>query len=158
MKRILITLLIPLIVFSCNNIDKPKKPDNLISKDRMVDIITDISLLKAAKGINKGLLEERSINPQNYIYNKYDIDSIVFAESNNYYAYDVKEYEEIYLTVKKRLEALKTEYTADRENEKKELDSIRKAKKKERDSIKNLNLDKDKKLNSIQEKRVRKPS
>ena len=45
-------------MFSCNNIEKPKKPDNLISKDRMVDVITDISLMTAAKGMNKNLLEK----------------------------------------------------------------------------------------------------
>jgi len=142
MNRYITILLIALVIFSCNNIDKPKKPDNLISKDRMVDIITDISLMTAAKGLNKGLLEENAINPQNYIYNKYNIDSIQFFESNNYYAYDVKEYEEIYLIVKERLENQKAEYSALQEKKKKERDSLRKDKKAKRDSVKNLNLKK----------------
>ncbi len=157
MNRYITIVIIALIVFSCNNIDKPKKPDNLITKDRMVDIITDISLMTAAKGLNKGLLEENAINPQNYIYNKYNIDSIQFAESNNYYAYDVKEYEEIYLTVKERLEEQKEEYTALQEKKKKERDSIRKAKKTARDSIKKLNLNKNKESKPFKGKTVKRP-
>ena len=152
MNRYITIVLIALVIFSCNNIDKPKKPDNLISKDRMVDIITDISLMTAAKGLNKGLLEENAINPQNYIYNKYSIDSIQFSESNNYYAYDVKEYEEIYLIVKERLEKQKEEYTALQEKEKKERDSLRKVKKKERDSMKNMNLNRKREFKQLQEK------
>ena len=158
MNRYITILLIALVIFSCNNIDKPKKPDNLISKDRMVDIITDISLMTAAKGLNKGLLEENAINPQNYIYNKYSIDSVQFAESNNYYAYDVKEYEEIYLKVKERLESQKAEYTTIQGEEKKERDSIRKAKKAKRDSIKNLNLNKNKEIKPLKEKKVKRPA
>ena len=157
MNRYITTVLIALTIFSCNNIDRPKKPNNLISMDRMVDIITDISLMTAAKGLNKGLLEENAINPQNYIYNKYKIDSVQFAESNNYYAYDVKEYEEIYQIVKERLEAQKAEISALQEKEKKERDSIRKAKKKERDSIKKLNLNKDKEFKPLQEKILKRP-
>lgn len=152
MKRFLITLLIPLVVFSCNNIEKPAKPDNLISRDKMVDVLTDISLMTAAKGINKRLLEENAINPQNYIYEKYNIDSTQFAESSNYYAYDIKDYEKIYLKVKERLEMQKEKIAALQEKEKKEKDSIREVKKKEIDSIKNLNLNKNRKLNSLTDK------
>lgn len=157
MNRYIIIVIIALSIFSCNKIDKPKKPDNLISKESMVDIITDISLMTAAKGMNKGLLEENAINPQNYIYNKYSIDSIQFEESNNYYAYDVKEYEEIYLTVKERLEVQKAEYTALQEIEKQKRDSLRKAKKVKRDSIKKLNLNKNKEIKPLKEKTAKSP-
>ena len=136
MNRLICCILISLFVLSCNNIDRPKKPDNLISKNKMIDIITDINLVTAAKGIDKKLLEKKGLNQQSYIYQKYDIDSISFAESNNYYAYDVKEYEDIYLKVQQRLEKQKQEFKAIEEKEKKEKDSIRLSKKKERDSIK----------------------
>lgn len=152
MNRLISVILVILIMLSCNDIQKPRKPNNLISKDKMVDILADISLLNAAKGINKTLLEEKDINPQNYIYNKYNIDSIQFSESNNYYAYDVKKYEEIYLKVKERLESKKEEIKRLQEIEKKEKDSIREAKKKKRDSIKNLNLNKPRDFKQLQEK------
>ncbi len=142
-------------MFSCNNIEKPKKPDNLISRERMVDVITDISLMTAAKGLNKDVLEKNAINPQNYIYEKYNIDSVQFAESNNYYAYDVKEYEEIYVEVKERLEKRKAEYKLLQEEDKKVKDSIKKIKKKERDSIKKLNINKNREFKPEQEKLIR---
>lgn len=152
MNRIISTLILILVVLSCNNIERPKKPDNLISKDKMVDVITDISLMNAAKGLNKDLLEKNAINPANYIYEKYDIDSTQFAASNNYYAYDVKEYEKIYTRVKERLEKKKAEYNLLQEQDKKEKDSIRQVKKKERDSIKKLNININRELKPIKER------
>lgn len=155
MNRLISTLILILVMFSCNNIEKPKKPDNLISRERMVDVITDISLMTAAKGLNKDVLEKNAINPQNYIYEKYNIDSVQFAESNNYYAYDVKEYEEIYVEVKERLEKRKAEYKLLQEEDKKVKDSIKKIKKKERDSIKKLNINKNREFKPEQEKLIR---
>ena len=139
MNRLLFYILLFSCILSCNNIDKPKKPDNLISKNKMIDIITDISLVNAAKGVNKKLIEGNGINPANYIYEKHDIDSIQFAESNNYYAYDVKGYEKIYISVKQRLEKEKKKYKELEEKERKEKDSIRKQKIKKRDSVKRSN-------------------
>lgn len=136
MNRFLVYILLPFFVLSCSDIDKPKKPDDFISKGKMIDIITDISLVNAAKGMDKNLLNKNGINPEDYIFKKYDIDSIQFAENSNYYAYDVKEYEDIYLQVKERLEKQKTKYTEIEEKEKKERDSIRELKKRGRDSIK----------------------
>lgn len=143
MKKLFVYILVSFFVLSCNDIDKPKKPDNLLSKNDMIDIITDINLVNAAKGTDKKILENKGINPEKYIFEKYNIDSIQFAENNNYYAYDVKEYEDIYLKVKQRLESQREEYKALQEIEKKEKDSIRKAKKKERDSIKKRKVLKD---------------
>jgi len=61
-----------LVVCSCKNnaIDVPEKPDNLISKNKMVDIIYDMAVINAAKGINKKVLESEGIYPQDYIFNK----------------------------------------------------------------------------------------
>ena len=143
MKKIFVYILVSFFVLSCNDIDKPKKPDNLLSKNKMIDIITDISLVNAAKGTDKKKLENKGINPENYIFQKHNIDSLQFAENNNYYAYDVKEYEDIYLKVKQRLENQSEEYKALQDLEKKEKDSIRKAKKKVRDSIKKKRVLKD---------------
>ena len=66
-------------------------------------------------------------------FEKYNIDSLQFAESNNYYAYHIKDYEEIYANVTDSLERLKV---ALKEIELKE----EKKKKKETDSINALKL------------------
>jgi len=120
MQRIITYIfLILVVVVACNDINRPKKPDNLISKNKMVGIITDISLINAAKGTNKKLIEGNNINPENYVFQKYDIDSLQFAESNHYYAYDVKEYEDIYLKVKQGLQDKKKENKAIQDKERK---------------------------------------
>ena len=125
---------------SCNDIDRPSKPKNLISESKMVDIITDMSLLNAAKGVDKDILEENGIVPLNFIYEKYQIDSLQFAQSNNYYAYNVKKYEAIYAKVKVRLENEKKSITAKQEERKKQQDSIRDARKARLDSLKNIKV------------------
>jgi hypothetical protein len=98
-KSILIGLLLAFI--SCNNaIEKPK---NLIEKDKMIDILYDISLLEAIKtqNINGGI---KNKDANEYLYKKYKIDSIQLAQSNKYYAADVDEYKKMFEEVKARLE------------------------------------------------------
>ncbi|MFN3753074.1 DUF4296 domain-containing protein [Flavobacterium sp.] len=98
-KSILVGLL--LLLFSCN--DAVEKPKNLIAKDKMIDILYDISLLEAIKSqnINGGISNK---NANAYLYKKYKIDSIQFAQSNKYYAADVEEYKKMFEEVKSRLE------------------------------------------------------
>jgi hypothetical protein len=98
-KGILISFF--LIVIGCTStIEKPK---NLISKDKMINVLYDLSLLQAIKaqnisgGINK-------IGIDDYIYKKYKIDSIQLAQSNKYYASDMEEYKKIFAAVKTKLE------------------------------------------------------
>ena len=101
MKRsILICLLFAFI--GCNNgVEKPK---NLIEKDKMVDILYDLSLLEAIKSQNiSGGISNKDANA--YLFKKYKIDSIQLAQSNKYYASDVDEYKKMFSEVKSRLEA-----------------------------------------------------
>ncbi|MEZ4797218.1 MAG: DUF4296 domain-containing protein [Flavobacteriaceae bacterium] len=136
MKHITYILIILLIV-SCAGESKKsiKKPDNLITKDKMVDIIYDMSLVSAAKGINRKLVEQEGVHPEKYIYEKYGIDSLQFAKSNEYYTFNLDTYEEIYKRVKAKLEKDKKHYTDLAQIEDKERDSINKERKKNRDSI-----------------------
>ncbi len=57
-----------------------------------------------------------------YVFEKHGIDSLQFAMSNNYYAYYVKDYKEIYDKVIDSLEALKLVFKAQELKEKKELE------------------------------------
>ncbi len=141
MIRQLKYILFVFLVISCKNntIEKPKKPSNLIAKDKMVEIIYDISLFTAAKGVNKYLIESAGILPENYIYNKYNIDSLQFALSNEFYAYNLKTYEDIYNSVKIKLEKDKNHFNTIIEAEKKVKDSINKDARREFDSLKKIN-------------------
>ena len=99
-------IIILCLVFSCNNTlnQNNKPPENLISKEKMVDIIYDMTLINVAKGVNKSILENNGIIPEQYLFNKHSIDSILFAKSNEYYSYDLKTYQTIYDKVKIKLE------------------------------------------------------
>ena len=95
----------------------------------------DLNVLNAAKGINKNVLETNGIQPETFLFNKHNIDSLQFAQSNNYYAYDTKTYESIVTKVKERMESDKVKYEALAEKEKKKQDSIIAAAKKKKDTL-----------------------
>ncbi|WP_299313456.1 DUF4296 domain-containing protein [uncultured Aquimarina sp.] len=113
-----------LIVFSCQSLDRTQKPENLLSEDKMIEILSDIAFLKAAKGSYKKVFDIEKINPESYILKKHGVDSLVFAENNNWYINQLDEYEEIFIKVKSNLEKSKVKF----EKLKKEEDSINKIK------------------------------
>jgi len=113
-----------LIVFSCQKLEKTVEPENLIAEDKMVEILTDIAFVKAAKGSYKKVFDIEKINPEAYILQKHGIDSLVFAENNRWYTGQLDEYEKIFNKVKSNLEASKTKF----ERLKREEDSIKEIK------------------------------
>ena len=101
MRKIL--FLIPLIfLFSCGE-EVIKKPIDLISKEKMIDILYDLALINAAKTTGPQVMEDRNFVPMQFIYDKYEIDSIQFVSSDLYYASLPLEYEEIYKKVENRI-------------------------------------------------------
>lgn len=101
MKKIFFFCVVFLAV-SCNN-SVIEKPSNLIEKDKMVDILYDISLLETVKsqGI-KSRISQSEINQ--YILKKYKIDSLQLISSNKYYASDAEEYKRMFEKVKAKLD------------------------------------------------------
>jgi hypothetical protein len=95
------------MVSSCTKSNKPKKPNNLISKEIMTDILYDLYVINAAKSINKKVMEEKGLMPERYILDKYNIDSVQFAESNAYYAYYSDRYKDMVEQAKTRIETQK---------------------------------------------------
>ena len=108
MKKIFCFFIGALLLFSCqqNAIDKP---DNLIDEDTMEDIIYDLAVLEAIKQNNPSSLENKNITASTYVYDKYDIDSLQFVNSNHYYASDVHNYLKMYQRIEERLGKEKTE-------------------------------------------------
>ena len=127
LKKSVIFFGVILLVISCYRLKEPKKPGNLISEHEMINILIDLRLISSANGTNKRVIDSLKIDSDTYVYNKYKIDSIQFAESNNYYAFHIEKYEAIYNKVKDSLEALSKFY--------KELDEKEEADKKKRDSL-----------------------
>ncbi|MCB7482329.1 DUF4296 domain-containing protein [Christiangramia sediminis] len=128
-------LLLLIVSVSCQDLKRSEKPKDLIPKDKMIDVLTEISLLHAARNYNKQKLEATGINPDTYIYEKFDIDSLQFERSSDWYSEHYDEYEGIYDSVKNRVQFMKNKLDSLREIEVKIEDSIKQLKK---DSIEAL--------------------
>ncbi|WP_333599256.1 DUF4296 domain-containing protein [Flavobacterium sp.] len=102
MKRSIAVICLLFLLVGCNN-STIEKPKNLIEKDKMIDILYDLSLLEAIKSQNiAGGISVKKSNE--YLYKKYKIDSTQLAESNKYYASDIEEYKKMFEEVKSRLD------------------------------------------------------
>ena len=142
MKRIIPLITVLIVLIGCKNelVDKPKR---LIERGKMVNIIYDLSLLEAMKVENPALMDSFKNNTNQYIYKKYKIDSLQFAENNIYYAADYTEYEKMYSEVKARIDKNKSEINflikAEAKKEKARAKAKKKLKeKKAADSIKKV--------------------
>lgn len=155
--KIIVPFLVILSIFISCKKEVVKTPKKRIEKEKMVDIMYDLSILEAIKIQNLSSLDTFKINSNQYIYKKYKIDSAQFAQNNIYYAADYKEYKKMYEEVKSRLDKnvtaaeilIKDKKKKDLLRQKakkklklkKEADSIKKAKQKttqEADSIKKI--------------------
>lgn len=94
MKRIGCLLALILLI-SCQDVERPPKPENLISQDLMIEILADAYMGNAARSVNNRLLRTENIHLDSLLYKKYDIDSLQFATSNAYYTSDINTYTNI---------------------------------------------------------------
>lgn len=129
------------LLSSCYDIDKPKKPKNLISKNEMSKILQDVYILNAAKGTNRSVLETNGIDPEKYILDKYGVDSLQFALSTEYYAFDIKSYEEIISTAKDRIQTAKDSLELEMERESERIKAEKDSLIKLRDTLKTESID-----------------
>ena len=135
MNRFIYIFFISFLIFSCTSNTILKKPDNLIPEDQMVDLLTDLFLAVNAE-TTKNLKLERNVNYFPLIFEKYNIDSTQFKESNFYYTSRVDDYDVILMKVEERLKALDAKY----ETLKRKEDSISNAKiQSERKAIDSVN-------------------
>jgi len=120
-------------LMSCSGTKKLDKPEDLISKEKMVNVLIDLSLLSSAKGINKSKIENTGIMPESYVYKKHSIDSLQFVKSNVYYAYNLDAYQDIIKKVTDSLSKLRENYNTlveEEAEEKRKQDSIKRSKRK----------------------------
>lgn len=125
MRQLSVILIILVSLVSCQDVKRMEKPEDLIPKDKMADILVEMSLVQGAKSANRRLFEETGLKPKAYLWERFDIDSLQFVESNNYYAENYDEYQDIYLEVQQRLEVLQVKYDSLREIDQRKQDSIR---------------------------------
>jgi Domain of unknown function (DUF4296) len=107
MKKIIATVITLFVLVSCNN-SPIAKPDNLIEEKVMTDILYDLAILDAIKSQNPYDTVKKNIKPKAFIYKKYNIDSLQFVKSNQYYISQIEEYKKMYETISERLQSEKT--------------------------------------------------
>ncbi|MDP2067543.1 MAG: DUF4296 domain-containing protein [Lutibacter sp.] len=127
MKKFSYLFFLSVFLMACTSNTIIKKPDNLIPKNQMEDLITDMLIAAGAENI-KNIDLERNVNYFPLVFEKYGIDSTRFKESNYYYTSQIDDYEKILKKVNERLKALKEKL----DNEIKLQDSLK------IDSIKNI--------------------
>lgn len=102
MKKIIIFLAILTAFVSCKE-ELAKKPERLIDKKVMVDIIYDISILDAIRYQNPTSIDSFKINARDFIFKKYKVDSLQFVKSNIYYSADYEGYKAMFDEVTTRI-------------------------------------------------------
>lgn len=100
---------IGLLLVSCTSNTIYKKPENLIPKDSMIALLTDMYIASSAKN-QKNKFLEREKNYMILVYEKYKIDTTRFDISNTYYTSQVDEYTEILKKVKSNIDSLELFY------------------------------------------------
>jgi hypothetical protein len=152
-----------IVVTACKNNTEinVQQPKQLIEKEKMVDILYDMALISAAKGVNRRLMEREGVVPEQYVYEKHNIDSITFSENNTYYSHDITSYEAMYKLVRLRIEKMKDSFNLKISEEKGMKDSLSRKVRREQDSLRKNRKENPKSGNSkprlkpeIQRKRV----
>jgi hypothetical protein len=127
MRKAVSFLVISILFLSCKE-EAVEKPDRLIEKGKMVNIMYDLAILEGIKYQNPNSLVTYDISPSQYIYKKYKIDSLQFAQSNVYYASNYEDYKDVFDEIIKRIDDQKRvmDSLVKIENKKKmKLDSIK---------------------------------
>ena len=135
MKKTVLLLVTILLFFGCKD-ETVKKPERLIDKDVMENIIYDLAIIDAIKYSEPATTEKYKVNPKEFVFRKYKVDSAQFAQSNIYYASDFESYKSMYDSVIKRMDRKKTFLDSLVKKEVKK-DSLIQLKKKRLDSISN---------------------
>lgn len=90
------------VFFSCND---TKQPKNLLDKNKMSDLITELSIYNSICNyyFNKDTIFVTGTQAE--IFAKYGIDSLAFQEQHNYYKSKTDDYSEIIEKVKEKISA-----------------------------------------------------
>ncbi|OSY87172.1 hypothetical protein WH52_12985 [Tenacibaculum holothuriorum] len=143
-KQVTYLLALILTFVSCTSNTIYEKPKDLIPKDSMISLLTDMYIAVSAKNIKDSLDKKRS-NYTLYIYEKYKIDSTRFINSNTYYTSEIDEYTKMIKEVKNKIEELERESSEII----RKMDSLIKVNKKRKPPLNNLDLNTSKKNSFI---------
>ncbi len=123
MKFVLVVLGV-LLMFSCQEISEVERPNDLIPEQKMVEVLTDLSLINSAKNYNRRMLEATGLRPNEYLYQKHNIDSLQLVRSTEYYADNPAQIERIYREIQENLGEIRDKLEIIRSEEERVKDSL----------------------------------
>ena len=130
MKKHFIIALLSFLVINCTSNTILKKPDDLIPRDKMVNLLTDLLLANSADNI-RNTQDKRNVQYFPLVFEKYQVDSAQFRASNYYYTSRIDDYDKIMKEVETRFQTLIDTY----QKEQRETDSLKRL---ETDSIRRI--------------------
>ncbi|AZQ42892.1 DUF4296 domain-containing protein [Nonlabens ponticola] len=105
--RNLVVILFIFLTTSCTDIQTAEKPDDFYGDQKMADILTDLYLIDGSMSNNRSAFTKLKTLPTDYIYDKYNTDSVTYRENFLYYADRVEEYQQVLEIVEQNLEVVK---------------------------------------------------
>ncbi|WP_297762477.1 DUF4296 domain-containing protein [uncultured Muriicola sp.] len=81
MKKLL-SLILGIVMFTSCVERIIEKPDDLIPREKMTQLLYDLAILNAAKSTNSALLEEHFDSPTYFLFEQYGVDSLQFVKSD----------------------------------------------------------------------------
>ena len=105
-------LFLIILLFSLSCKQKDSIPENLIPKDKMIDILIDMHLADAiftSPTVRSLFAERDSVNFYEVIFENYGYTRIDFDTSVYYYSHNINEYNKMYIEVLNRLNEMETE-------------------------------------------------
>ncbi len=108
MMKNLFIILLAILLTSCGE-KLLDKPEDLIPKDKMINILKDITILNSARSTSVKVFHDNKIEPTTFVFSKYGVDSLQFVTSDKYYASLPNEYEAMYVEIEKQLDNEKEE-------------------------------------------------
>ena len=127
-------LLSLILVCGCQDLKEIEKPEKLLDKSQMKNLIYDMVLLDASISVNEKKIEDLSISTMDFLSKKYNLDSTAIRQNIQYYNLKFDDNLDIYQKVKDSIIRLEKSY----QKIAKARDSIKKRKKRIRDSIRKL--------------------
>ncbi len=113
MKNLTPFLIVLVMAASC--VEKiVEKPKDLIPREKMTQLLTDMAILNAAKSTNAALLERHFDSPTDFLLEQYGVDSVQFVKSDLFYASQPLVYEAIYKEIADRLDKEKSRLDEER--------------------------------------------
>jgi hypothetical protein len=95
-----------ILILGCTSNTIMKKPNDLIPKKEMINVMTDIYIANAAMTV-QDKNGERNRNYMSLVYEKYDVDSAQYSRSNLYYLSRIDEYEKMHKEVMERISEMR---------------------------------------------------